>query len=820
MKKILVLSAVLICNVLLADDCFDTTYNDPVIIEITDTTLSSVYYHQNSFAEPTKLVFTNLTSVNGSVYFHQNTNLVEVDFPLLETTTSHFYFHQNTDLEVINAPNLNSVGNYVYVNGNSSLQQLNICSLAEILGNDPYYYFANNNSAIDAGPPCFSQGPPQNLNLDNTSIEENQPSGSLVGTLSADTNNPNGSLTFYLEDFVEDNNKFTIVGNQLLSNQSFDFETANEFTVEIGVRNQFGEETESQFTITIEDVINENLAIIEITDVTLDNISYHQNSFTEPTKLVFTNLTSVNGSVYFHQNPNLVEVDFPLLETTASHFYFHENEALEIINAPNLNSVGNYVYVNGNSSLQQLNICNLTEILGDDPYYYFANNNSAIDAGPPCFSQGPPENLTLDNTSISENQNINSLIGTFSADSNYPSGTLTYYLTMDGEDNESFNIQGNQLLTNTPLDFECGNQYAITVAVINQLGEQLEGEFTISILDIVDETVTVIEIDDTTLDNVYYHQDQSFISPTKLVFTNLTSVNGYVYFHENINLVEIDFPVLESTGSYFYLNNNPSLEIVNASNLNTVYDYLYVSQNAKLEALNICSLEQILPASDDDDEEPYYFIRNNDNLDFDTTCLVYTNVEFNPVDNITILPAPNTLIGSFTSDAEPGADIRYYFVDENGSEILSDDFIIVDNNLYLARPYDEYTEINFTLDVNAIRTINLNTTRNFNRNSQLKEKIELTISFSIETATLGLNDSVINDDAIQLYPNPAKNAFQINSETHVIVQSIVDVSGKTMTVSNLDEKTYNISQLSKGVYFITIENAETGDLYIKKLIIR
>jgi hypothetical protein len=573
--------------------------------------------------------------------------------------------------------------------------------------------------------------------------------------------------------------------------------------------------------------LNNNPVIVEITDSTLENIYYHQASFTEPTKLVFTNLTSVSGSVYFHENVNLVEVDFPLLQDTGSHFYVNGNSSLEVVNAPNLNTVANYLYISGNSSLQELNICGLMEILQVNnspmPYYYIANNNDTIDTSLPCFSEGAPENLVIDNTTIGENQSINSLIGTLTANSNYSNGSLTYYLREFELDNNKFSIINNQLVTATPLDYEARNSYTIRLGVRNQLGEKLESEFTISVEDIINETISVIVITDSTLENVYYHQNNSFIAPTKLVFLNLTSVSGSVYFHENVNLVEVDFPLLQDTGSYFYVNGNFSLEVLNAPNLTTIVDYLYASGNLSLQELNICSLTEILET--DFNQEPYYYIRNNTNLDFSTTCLVSTNVTFSPVANIIIEPAPNTLVGTFSTDADSTIGIRYYFVDENGVEISSNDFLIVDNGVYLIREYEEYDTFNFTLDVNAITTFNTNSGQQSRTahattilNNILNEKIDLTISFSIENAALSEEGFFLENHQVYLYPNPTNNFVYMKSKSNINSVRIYDVTGKLVKIFEQNENKYDIRGLTSGIYLIKIMQDEI--IYTtKKLII-
>jgi hypothetical protein len=443
---------------------------DPVVVEITDTTLDNVYYHQQHFSVPTKLVFTNLTSVSGFVYFHQNTNLVEVDFPALTQTGSYFYFHGNVDLEMINAPNLHTVYQYVYAVGNTSLATFNVCGLTEILSNDPwqlpYYYLHGNTAAVDASPSCFSLGGPQNLALSGTTAAENEAVNTVVGTISADTNYPSGTLTYYLPEFEQDNNFFRIVGNQLLTRSVFDYETKSSYTIIVGVRNQLGEKTETEFTINVTDVALENVTVIEITDANLDNIEYIQHNFEGPTKLVFTNLTSVGGHVMFHQNINLVEVDFPLLAQTGDYFYFHQNQSLTKINAPNLQTVHNYLYVNGHDALTELNVCGLEQIitLTDFPAYYYIENNPILDSDTTCledttFGFAPEPEIVVEETP-------NTLVGTFTTDSDVP---LDYFFTdADGHEveNTDFIITGNGLYLVRNIDYYTNAVFDIHVGAI------------------------------------------------------------------------------------------------------------------------------------------------------------------------------------------------------------------------------------------------------------------------------------------------------------------------------------------------------------------
>lgn len=727
MKKIFLLAALIsLHNIIFAAPSGDTT-----IIEINDTTMSTVYYHQTNFATPTKLVFKNLTTVNGQIYFHQTVNLVGVEFPLLQTVHGYFYFHGNTAIKKINAPLLNSVNDYLYINGNTALVQLNVCNLQQIIPDqmqpkDIYYFINNNNPLIDAAPFCFSKGTPTNLTLSNNSINENLPESTVIGKLSATSND---QLKWYISSFGND---FTIRNDTLFASRTFDYETQTTYDITVEAINRLGEKTQADFTININNIAGEDTAVIEIDDTTMSEIYYHQISFAAPTKLVFKNLTTVNGKVYFHQNVNLISVDFPLLQSCNEYFYFHQNLALERINAPALTTVHDYLYVNGNSALTTLNVCNLQQIIPDqmkpsETYYYIHNNTPVVDAMPFCFAIGAPTDLHLSLDTVYENRPINTVVGKLSAAVNL-NNTLNWNLPSFANDNDKFIIRHDTLFTATTFDYEAKHNYTITAEASNQLGEKTSADFAIQIVNILVEDTVTIEITDTTMTNVYYHQ-YSFSTPTRLVFKNLASVTGYVYFHQNTNLISVDFPLLQTTGSYFYFHSNQSLLKINAPNLSAVKNYLYVYGNTMLTELNVCNLKQIFPG--DATNDPYYFIYNNDNIDFTTTCMTRTYVIFVPVTTIIPQPAPNTYIGHFISDADTTKNtVRYFFVDANGNETTNDNFIIRKDSVFLAHEYNTYTDSSFTLAINAIR-VSKSLNRPLGPTGSLNEKISLTVKANL-----------------------------------------------------------------------------------------
>jgi hypothetical protein len=144
---------------------------------------------------------------------------------------------------------------------------------------------------------------PADIVLDNLSIDENQPFASLIGRLTAFDPDTADSHQFMLVPDTEDNEKFIISGDSLLSAESFDFEQVSSFTVVIrcidnGTDNLSFDKT---FTISINDVIETGFA-----DVYIKGLKIYPNPFRNFTTIEFTNpdrenyrlvVTNISGKI-------------------------------------------------------------------------------------------------------------------------------------------------------------------------------------------------------------------------------------------------------------------------------------------------------------------------------------------------------------------------------------------------------------------------------------------------------------------------------------------------------------------------------------------
>jgi methionine-rich copper-binding protein CopC len=114
---------------------------------------------------------------------------------------------------------------------------------------------------------------PTDIALDNSSVDENQPSGTTVGTLSSTDPDAGDTFTY---DFATgtgdtDNASFTIDGDTLKTNDTFDFETKSSYSILVKTTDSGGLSFDKQFTITINNVNDAP------TDISLSNDSIDEN---------------------------------------------------------------------------------------------------------------------------------------------------------------------------------------------------------------------------------------------------------------------------------------------------------------------------------------------------------------------------------------------------------------------------------------------------------------------------------------------------------------------------------------------------------------
>ena len=164
---------------------------------------------------------------------------------------------------------------------------------------------------------------PFDITLSNNSIPENEPVGTMVGTLSASDPDTGDSFTYSLVDVVTypDNLSFSIIGDVLQPQLVFNYEVKSTYSIKIRVTDAGGKFYDEVFTIDVTDVNDPPVALpndieveqgdsVEFTvscyDEDEDDFSYvlvttpnHGSLPWLPPNLIYTADPNYNGLDYF-----------------------------------------------------------------------------------------------------------------------------------------------------------------------------------------------------------------------------------------------------------------------------------------------------------------------------------------------------------------------------------------------------------------------------------------------------------------------------------------------------------------------------------------
>jgi hypothetical protein len=179
---------------------------------------------------------------------------------------------------------------------------------------------------------------PTDIILSNTYIDENLTGVSIGNFTSVDLDNPNDNHTFELVngDGDTDNSSFTIIGNELINSEFFDYENKESHLIRLKVADEEGQSFQKTFTILVV-----NINDIDITSEKVDsycagssgsgliNITSISNSFGQ---LNF-NWTSSNGGIIpvgQEDNQNLTDLSDGIYSLTLSDDDFTFTETFEI----------------------------------------------------------------------------------------------------------------------------------------------------------------------------------------------------------------------------------------------------------------------------------------------------------------------------------------------------------------------------------------------------------------------------------------------------------------------------------------------------------
>jgi hypothetical protein len=297
---------------------------------------------------------------------------------------------------------------------------------------------------------------PIDLTLIGSSINENSPSGSLVGLLTAVDPDLAGPVTFTLVSGALDNSRFAISGNQLLSNGQFDFETRSLFNIKVRAADLAGQFLDRDFEIRVLDV-NEAPTILALSNATIAEnssaLEIGQLSTNDPDTNEVTSFGLVSGSGS-EDNSAFVIQGNRLIAKSAFDF---ETKATYAIRVQSTDSVGHQLVTNF-----------VIQVL---------DRNDA------------PTGVRLTPSSLPENAGSNRVIGVLAAIDQDIADTFTYSLIGNRPE---FSILGNQLIATQSFDFETLSSYLPTIRVQDAAGASIDVPVAVSVTNVNERPTNIL----------------------------------------------------------------------------------------------------------------------------------------------------------------------------------------------------------------------------------------------------------------------------------------------------------------------------------------
>jgi uncharacterized delta-60 repeat protein len=311
---------------------------------------------------------------------------------------------------------------------------------------------------------------PTDITLSPTSIAENSPANTTVGTLS--TIDPDAGDTFSYSLVAgtgdTDNSSFNISGNSLRATSSFDFETKSSYTIRIRSTDQAGLFTEKTFTIS---VTNVNEAPTEIA-ISFTSISENAGANAVVGALSTTDPDVGNTFTY------------TLVTGTGD-----TDNASFNINGSTLQATSDFNFETKSSYT--------VRVRSTDQNGLFVEKAFAIQV---VDVNEAPWDIQLSSTAIAENAGSDAAVSTLST-TDADAGNSFVYSLFAGEgdmDNAAFTILGATLRATNSFDFESKSSYAIRMRSTDQGGLFYEKSFLIRVTD-VNESPTDISLSSNTI---------------------------------------------------------------------------------------------------------------------------------------------------------------------------------------------------------------------------------------------------------------------------------------------------------------------------------
>lgn len=380
------------------------------------------------------------------------------------------------------------------------------------------------------------------IELSALEVEENAPANTVIGTLSLSGDDVPAVFTLNSTDSLNDNSHFAIVNNQLVTNGGFDYESKKNYLIEVTGVDENNITYTRKFEIKVTNrpeiqlssySVNENEEVgvlvgnvLDIFDGVLD--SAYTYSIVQDENTDFNSFYVDKNSLRTNEKFNYeIKKKYSILLQRDSTIIDAINLEINDTNDPPTDVLLSNSLVSVGSDKQTLiGILSSVDEDVDETFTYslspddgdFYNDKFAIDGNKLHFSadfdfinatyqvriqtedhagmtfsksftiqvttvNNAPTNIKLSKSVIDENMPVGSFVGRLSSVDANLDDSHTYSLVTGDLDtnNESFNIQGDSLVSNIVFDFEKQPVYSVRIQTNDSGGKAFSKAFLISI---------------------------------------------------------------------------------------------------------------------------------------------------------------------------------------------------------------------------------------------------------------------------------------------------------------------------------------------------
>jgi PKD repeat protein len=288
--------------------------------------------------------------------------------------------------------------------------------------------------------------PPYNISLSASSLAENRPVNTTIGTIAVSDSNDAGPHTLTLGG--TDGSAFTISGNNLVANQIFNYESDSSYSITIKATDRNDLSYQKTFSITITNVNDPP------TGITLSKSTFPENATVGTAICTLKTTDEDNGATHTYSIGNGADsakfsIAGSILKTAVVADY--ETKKSYIITLKTSD---------GTAEFQRL--CTL----------FVTNVNE------------PHTGITLSNSGILEGKPIGTLVGRFSTvDIDVPPtpATFSFVSGTGSTDNGSFLIQGDSLLAAIVFNYGTKAVYSIRIRATDNSSNTFDKQFSINV---------------------------------------------------------------------------------------------------------------------------------------------------------------------------------------------------------------------------------------------------------------------------------------------------------------------------------------------------